>query len=320
MHPSIQHLRCLLRVNVGEKSVRGECEQSERIEQSIIGECMKITKAIIPAAGHGTRFLPYTKAVPKEMVPLLNKPAIQYIVQEIADAGLGESIMITAAHKQAIAKHFGKAPELESFLKAKNKLSFLDELNKLIASIKIDYVIQHEAKGLGHAVSLARKIIGNEYFGILLPDDIMISEQPGIKQLIDIAQKENASVLAVQEVSQESISSYGVIAFDKQINENLFQIRTVVEKPDPQNAPSNLAIIGRYVLSPQIFKALDAVSPAANGEIQLTDGIAKIIADGNKVLAYKIKGTRYDVGTPVGWLKANFDLAQQNHQHFLSIK
>jgi len=273
---------------------------------------MKITKAIVPAAGHGTRFLPYTKAVPKEMVPLLNKPAIQYIVQEIANSGLNECIMITASHKQAIAKHFGKAPELEAFLKEKNKLNLLDELNALIRSVKIDYINQDEAKGLGHAVARARETIGNEFFGILLPDDIMISAEPGIKQLIDIAQKENASVIAVQEVSKESISSYGVIAFDKQLSNDLFQIKTVIEKPAAQNAPSNLAIIGRYILSPQIFKALDEVSPAANGEIQLTDGIARMIVDGQKVLAYKIQGTRHDVGTPVGWLKANFELAQQD--------
>ncbi len=272
---------------------------------------MKITKAVIPAAGHGTRFLPYTKAIPKEMVPLLDKPAIQYIVQEIADAGLSEVLMITAPHKQAIAQHFGKAPELESFLQEKNKSHLLDNLNKLIARVKIQYIHQTHAKGLGHAIGLAQKSINDDYFAILLPDDIMIHTQPGIGQLIEIARKENASVIAVQEVPKENISSYGVIAFDKQLSEDLFEIKTVVEKPSLQNAPSNLAIIGRYVLSCDIFKLLDEVSPAANGEIQLTDGIAKLIETGHKVLAYKIKGTRYDVGTPSGWLQANMELSKK---------
>ena len=271
---------------------------------------MKITQAVMPAAGHGTRFLPYTKAIPKEMVPLLDKPAIQYIVQEIADAGLSEAIMITAPHKQAIAQHFGKASELEAFLQEKNKSHLLDNLNKLIAQVKIEYIHQTHAKGLGHAISLAQAPIGNdEYFAVLLPDDIMISQQPGIGQLIEIARTENASVIAVQEVPQENISAYGVIAFDKQLSDDLFELKSVVEKPAAQNAPSNLAIIGRYVLSSQIFKLLDEVSPSANGEIQLTDGIAKLIESGHKVLAYKIKGTRHDVGTPSGWLQANEALA-----------
>lgn len=276
---------------------------------------MKITKAVIPAAGHGTRFLPYTKAIPKEMVPLLDKPAIQYIVQEVADSGLSEVLMIIAPHKQAIAHHFGKAPELESFLQEKNKSYLLDDLNKLIAQIKIQYIHQTHAKGLGHAIGLAQKAVTDDYFAILLPDDIMIHSQPGIRQLLEIARKENASVIAVQEVPQENISAYGVIAFDKQLSEDLFEIKTVVEKPAAQNAPSNLAIIGRYVLSCDIFKLLDEVPPAANGEIQLTDGIAKLIDTGHKVLAYKIKGTRYDVGTPLGWLQANKELAQQNPKY-----
>ena len=276
---------------------------------------MKITKAVIPAAGHGTRFLPYTKAIPKEMVPLLDKPAIQYIVQEIADSGLSEVLMITAPHKQAIAHHFGKAPELESFLQEKNKSHLLDDLNKLIAQIKIQYIHQTHAKGLGHAIGLAQKAVTDDYFAILLPDDIMIHSKPGIGQLLEIARKENASVIAVQEVPQENISAYGVIAYDKKLSDDLFEIKTVVEKPAAQNAPSNLAIIGRYVLSCDIFKLLDQVSPAANGEIQLTDGIAKLIDTGHKVLAYKIKGTRYDVGTPLGWLQANKELAQQNPKY-----
>lgn len=273
---------------------------------------MKITKAVIPAAGHGTRFLPYTKAVPKEMVPLLDKPAIQYIVQEIADAGLTECLMIIAPHKQAIVNHFGKAPELELFLQKKNKAHLLDDLNKLIKQIQFQYIYQTYAIGLGHAIGLAQDAIDDDYFAVLLPDDIMIHKQPGIGQLIEIARKENASVIAVQEVPQEQISAYGVIAFDKRLSPNLFEITSVVEKPKSEYAPSNLAIIGRYVLSSQLFKVMHDVKPSANGEIQLTDGISELITRGHKVLAYKIKGTRYDVGTPLGWLHANLELAQHN--------
>lgn len=275
---------------------------------------MKITKAVIPAAGHGTRFLPYTKAIPKEMVPLLDKPAIQYIVQEIANVGLTECIMITAPHKQAISQHFGKAPELEQFLKEKHKTHLLDELNKLICQVKIEYIYQTHANGLGHAIGLAQKSIGNEYFAVILPDDLIVHEQPGIGQLLEIAQKENASVIAVQEIPKENISAYGVIAFDKQLSDDLYRITSLVEKPAPEHAPSHLAIIGRYILSPYIFKVMNEVSPSKNGEIQLTDGISKLIEHGHKVLAYKIKGTRYDVGTPNGWLQANIAFAQQNRQ------
>lgn len=270
---------------------------------------MKITKAVIPAAGHGTRFLPWTKAVPKEMLPLLNKPAIQYIIQEIADSGMQNCIMITSPHKYAIANHFGESPALEKFLKEKNKLSLLDELNKLSNSLEFTYLYQEEANGLGHAIGLARDSISQEYFGILLPDDIMIGSQPGIKQLIDIAQKEHASVIAVQEVSKEMVCAYGVIAIKKQISDDLFEISDLVEKPAAQDAPSNLAIIGRYILPHKIFKALDEVKPSSNGEIQLTDGIARMIKNGERVFAYKIQGNRYDVGTPAGWLEANLSLA-----------
>lgn len=273
---------------------------------------MKITKAIIPAAGHGTRFLPWTKAVPKEMLPLLNKPAIQYIVEEIAKAGLQNCIMITAPHKYAIENHFDAAPELEQFLKEKNKLNLIHDLQKLIDSLEFSYIHQEQAKGLGHAIWLARNSIAQEYFGVLLPDDIMVSNPPGIAQLIEIAEKENASVIAVQEVPQEAVSSYGIIAIKKQLRPDLYEVQDLVEKPSAANAPSNLAIIGRYVLSSKIFKALDEVAPSAGGEIQLTDGIAQMLKAGEKVLAYTIKGTRYDVGTPTGWLHALLELAAKD--------
>lgn len=271
---------------------------------------MKITKAVIPAAGHGTRFLPWTKAVPKEMLPLLNKPAIQYIVEEIANSGMQNCIMISAPHKHAIANHFDVSPVLEQFLKEKNKLHLLDGINKLSHTVELAYIHQEEAKGLGHAIWLARNTIAQEYFGILLPDDIMISTNPGIKQLMDIAQQENASVIAVQEIPKENVSAYGVIAVKKQLASNLFEVSDLVEKPLAHEAPSNLAIIGRYILSHKIFKALDEVKPSAGGEIQLTDGIATMLKNGERVVAYKIQGTRYDIGTPAGWLQANIELAK----------
>jgi UTP--glucose-1-phosphate uridylyltransferase len=271
---------------------------------------MKIIKAVIPAAGHGTRFLPWTKAVPKEMLPLLNKPAIQYIVEEIAQSGMNNCIMITSPHKYAIANHFDNAPALEQFLQKKNKSYLLDNLNTLSASVEFSYIHQEEAKGLGHAVWLAHNAIAQEYFSVLLPDDIMVSAQPAIKQLADIAQKENASVIAVQEVPQENVSAYGVIAIKKQLASDLYEVSDLIEKPALQNAPSNLAIIGRYILSHKIFKALDEVKPSAGGEIQLTDGIARMLKNGERVLAYKIHGIRYDVGTPQGWLHAIMHLAQ----------
>ncbi len=271
---------------------------------------MKITKAVIPAAGYGTRFLPWTKAVPKEMLPLLNKPAIQYIIEEIVNSGMHNAIMLSASYKHAIENYFGESPLLDQFLQEKKKSHLMDELNTLRQSIQMSYLYQEQAKGLGHAISLARNAIGNEYFSVLLPDDIMVCSQPGIKQLIDITEQENASVIAVQEVPQENVSAYGVIAIKEKLNHNLFEVLDLVEKPAVKDAPSNLAIIGRYVLSSKIFKELDEVKPSAGGEIQLTDGIAAMLKKGERVLAYKIQGTRYDVGTPAGWLKANNELAK----------
>ncbi len=273
---------------------------------------MKITKVIIPAAGWGTRFLPFTKAVPKEMVPLLNKPAIQYIVQEAVDSGINNCIVITSAHKQALINYFSPQPALEGFLQEKNKLSLLTGLQNLCNSVTMGYIIQETALGLGHAVGLAKNKITDDYCAVMLPDDIMVSTPPALAQLITIAQTYKASVIAVQEVPDNAVSSYGIVAIKKQIEPGIFEVSSVVEKPTVANAPSRLAIIGRYILSQKIFKALDELKPAANGEIQLTDAIASLIASGEKVLAYTVQGTRYDVGTPHGWLTANRDMARHN--------
>ncbi len=273
---------------------------------------MKIRHAVVPAAGHGTRFLPWTKAVPKELLPLLNKPAIHYIAQEIANAGLSECIMISAPHKQALENYFNTSPELEHFLDQKNKSALLDEVKQLRAALQFSYIYQQEAKGLGHAINLARNLITDDYFGILLPDDIMANTHSGIKQLIDLASRHNASIIAVQEVPRESTSSYGMVAIKNQLSSNLYEVDNLVEKPRPEDAPSQLAIIGRYVLSSKIFTSLQDLKPSAGGEIQLTDGIAHMLKSGERVLAYTIQGTRFDVGTPQGWLHANISLAQQS--------
>jgi UTP--glucose-1-phosphate uridylyltransferase len=273
---------------------------------------MKITKVIIPAAGWGTRFLPFTKAVPKEMVPLLNKPAIQYIVQEAVDSGIDNCIVITSAHKQALINYFNPQPALETFLKEKNKLSLLTELHNLCNSITLTFIMQDTALGLGHAVGLAKNNITDDYCAVMLPDDIMASTPPALAQLITIAQKYTANVIAVQEVPDNAVSSYGIVALKNEIEPGVFEIQGVVEKPTATNAPSRLAIIGRYILSQKIFKKLDELKPAANGEIQLTDAIASLIAGGQKVIAYKVQGLRYDVGTPHGWLLANRDMARNN--------
>lgn len=271
---------------------------------------MKITKAVVPAAGFGTRFLPWTKSTPKEMLPLLNKPAIQIIAEEIRDSKLAECIIINAHYKQALVNFFKHSPELEQFLQEKNKVSLIHELNELITELSFSYVYQDEAKGLGHAISLVEETVNNEYFGIALPDDIMISNPPGLAQLATIAQKYNASVIAVQEVPQEAVSAYGVVAVAQQLDELTFEITGMVEKPKPQDAPSHLAISGRYVLSPHIFAALHNIKPSIGGEIQLTDGMLAMLKAGERIVAYKIQGTRHDIGNPTGWLKANMHFAQ----------
>jgi UTP--glucose-1-phosphate uridylyltransferase len=276
---------------------------------------MDITKAIIPAAGLGTRFLPYTKAIPKEMLPLLDKPAIQHIVEEGLSSDIKQFLMITGRSKEAIANHFDIAPELEHFLQERNKSHFIAGIDRIIRQAEFAYIRQAEPLGLGHAIWLARHHIGKEYFGIFLPDDIIVGKQPGLAQLMRVARQEKASVIAVQEVPLECASSYGMVAIKKQITPNLFQVSHLVEKPERKDAPSNLAIIGRYVLSHKIFQALDETGTHAGGELQLTDGITQMMKLNEKVFAYKVQGTRYDIGTPIGWLKATMGLALQHPEY-----
>lgn len=273
---------------------------------------MDVMKAIIPAAGLGTRFLPITKAVPKEMLPILNKPALHYIIEESLASHVSHFLVVTSSSKHAIADYFDPLPSLDSKLEDTYKADKISALNKIIRSAQFTYVRQPEPLGLGHAISMARNLIGKEYFAVLLPDDIIINKTPGISQLIKIARQEKASVVAVQEVPMNAVSSYGVISVKKHITPNLFQVGHIVEKPSQKDAPSNLAVVGRYILSHKIFDALDAIAPYSTGEIQLTDAITRMMDNNEKVIAVKIQGQRFDIGSPAGWLKANLHLALQD--------
>jgi len=276
---------------------------------------MDVVKAVIPAAGLGTRFLPYTKSIPKEMVPLLNKPAIQHIVEECLKSDVNNFFMVTSKSKYALENYFDQNMELELALKEKDKESIISGLRKIIRTSRFTYVRQSEPLGLGHAVLMAKHSIAKEYFSVLLPDEIIVSKQPAIEQLISIARQERASVIAVKEVPQECVSSYGVIAIKKQITPKLFQVSHLVEKPSQKDAPSNLAIIGRYVLSNKVFDSLESISTYAVGELQLTDAISHMAQHGEKVFAYKVQGDRYDIGNPLGWLKAVIGTALQNPRY-----
>ena len=268
-----------------------------------------IVKAVIPAAGLGTRFLPATKATPKEMLPLIDKPAIQYAVEEAMSAGIKNIVMVTGSNKRAVEDHFEAAPLLQQTLESRQKQGLLKEINTILKNVDFSYVRQSEQLGLGHAVWTARHAVGNQHVAIMLPDDIITGSTPGIGQLIKIARQEKCNVVAVREVPVDQVSNYGVISIKKQFSPNLFQIKELVEKPSLEVAPSNLAIVGRYVLSPTIFEMLGQTEPGAIGEIQLTDAIQKLIFAGEKVFAYKVQGDHYDVGNPLGWLKANLTLA-----------
>jgi UTP--glucose-1-phosphate uridylyltransferase len=281
---------------------------------------MEITKALIPVAGLGTRFYPVTKSIPKEMLPLLNKPALHYILEEGLQSAIKQFVIVTNKYKYAIENYLDSSPELEILLGHTKKQLLTSDIEKIINAAQFVYLKQPEPLGLGHAVWLARNIIGKEYFGIFLPDDIITGKEAGLAQLIRVARQEKASVIAVQEIPMECASSYGMVAIKKQITSNLFQVASLVEKPQPKDAPSNLAIIGRYVLSHKIFKALDETSVGAGQELQLTDAISCMMMQNEKVLAYKIQGTRYDIGTPLGWIKAIITMALQHPEYAPQIR
>lgn len=283
-------------------------------------EKITITNVVIPAAGLGTRFLPYTKATAKELVPLMEKPAIQFIIEEAINSGITTCTIIINNDKQAIKNYFSCNNQLEEHLKSKNKTDLIKDISDIIASTQFIYAPQPEPLGLGHAVLMAEHIIGNNYFGVMLPDAIMMGDSPVIGEMIAIAQKYNASVIGVQEVSKSKISSHASVVTRKELSPGVFEIDYLIEKPKPEEAPSCLATMGRYVLSPRIFESIKAVKPGAGNEIQLTDAIADMIKKGERVLAYVIKADRYDTGNPIGWFKANLAYCLRNEKYASIIK
>jgi UTP--glucose-1-phosphate uridylyltransferase len=266
-----------------------------------------IRKAVIPVAGLGTRFLPATKAQPKEMLPVVDKPVIQYIVEEAVASGIEEIIFITGKHKRAIEDHFDSNFELEKTLKKKGKEKLLELVRSITNMVDVIFIRQKEPLGLGHAVLTARPAIGNEPFAVLLGDEVMVSEVPALKQLIGTFNKYNCSILGVQEVPKEDISKYGIVN-GKKIEDRVFKVDSVAEKPPVDKAPSNIAIVGRYIFTPRIFEFLKKVSPDKSGEIQLTDGIERLNMN-EAIYAKLIDAKRYDTGSKIGFLKATVDLA-----------
>ncbi|WJE46148.1 UTP--glucose-1-phosphate uridylyltransferase GalU [Peribacillus frigoritolerans] len=272
----------------------------------------KVRKAIIPAAGLGTRFLPATKAMPKEMLPIVDKPTIQYIVEEAVASGIEDIIIVTGKGKRAIEDHFDFAPELEQNLMEKGKSELLNKVQYSTNLANIHYIRQKEPKGLGHAVWCARKFIGDEPFAVLLGDDIVQSETPCLKQLINQHEETNHSIIGVQTVPNEETNRYGIIDPAYQ-DGRLYQVENFVEKPALGTAPSNLAIMGRYILTPEIFSFLDQQEAGAGGEIQLTDAIQKLNQI-QRVFAYDFEGKRYDVGEKFGFVKTTLEFALQNEE------
>ncbi|WP_227936339.1 UTP--glucose-1-phosphate uridylyltransferase GalU [Alkalihalobacillus deserti] len=268
---------------------------------------MRVKKAIIPAAGLGTRFLPATKAMPKEMLPIVDKPTIQYIVEEAVESGIEDIIIVTGKGKRAIEDHFDNSFELEQNLLSKGKIELFNEVQKSSKLVDIHYIRQKEPKGLGHAIWCARKFIGNEPFAVLLGDDIVRAEKPCLKQLIEQYDRYKASVLGVQTVRDEDVSRYGIVD-GKEMGDRFYRVNNLVEKPKLEDAPSNLAILGRYILSPKIFDILANQEPGAGGEIQLTDAIAALNLI-EAVYAYDFEGTRYDVGEKMGFIQTTIEFA-----------
>lgn len=269
-----------------------------------------IRKAVFPAAGFGTRFLPATKASPKEMLPLVDKPLIQYVIEEAVASGIKSVTIVTGRGKNAIEDHFDVSFELESILAERGKAEELELIRNIAQMIDVSYVRQKEALGLGHAIRVARDVVGAEPFAVMLGDDIIAADVPCLRQMTDLFESLQASIVATSEVPEAEISSYGVIqgtaveGYDGRV----FRIENVVEKPPREEAPSNLAIIGRYLLTPEIFDAIDRTTPGRGGEIQITDAIRLLLAE-QPVYAYKFEGTRYDAGDKLGFLKATVEFA-----------
>ncbi len=268
---------------------------------------MKVRKAIITAAGWGTRFLPITRSQPKEMLPLVNKPLIQYSVEEAINSGIEQIVMITALGKRAIEDYFDRSFELEYVLEQKGETKLLQEMRELSNLVDICYIRQKEQLGLGHAILTARGIIGDEPFAVLLPDDIIDSKVPVLKQMIEVYEQYRTNVVAVESISRQDTIKYGIIE-PKRVSERICQVLSLVEKPEPAEALSDLGVVGRYILMPQIFDALKVIPSGKNQEIQLTDAL-RLLLNQQAIYAYEFEGVRYDTGTPLGWLEATVALA-----------
>lgn len=268
----------------------------------------KITRAVIPAAGLGTRFLPATKATPKEMLPIVDKPTIQYIVEEALASGIEDILIITGRSKRAIEDHFDRSVELELSLEEKKQEELLKQVQE-ISDIRIHYIRQKEPKGLGHAILCAKQFIGNEPFAVLLGDDVVYNdEKPALRQLMDVYEETGASVLGVQEVPREKVSSYGIVAARATKEPRTFAVADMVEKPSIEEAPSNMAVLGRYVITPEVFGILEETPPGRGNEIQLTDAL-RTLAKIQPMYAYNFEGRRYDVGDKQGFLEATVEYA-----------
>jgi UTP--glucose-1-phosphate uridylyltransferase len=273
----------------------------------------RVRKAVFPAAGLGTRFLPATKAQPKEMLPLVDKPLIQYAVEEALNSGIDTIIIVTGRGKNAIEDHFDVSFELEKKLEARGDQELLDIVRGVSDLVRVSYVRQKEALGLGHAILMARDLVGDEPFAVLLGDDVIDAPTPCLRQMLDVYEQHPGSMVAIQEVPRQDISSYGVISGDavsfNGLKDRIYKIAEMVEKPSIEAAPSNLAIIGRYILEPEIFDALAATAPGKGGEIQLTDGLRALLSSNHPIHGYRFEGKRYDAGSKLGFLTATVEFA-----------
>lgn len=268
---------------------------------------MKIKKAVIPAAGFGTRFLPATKAVPKEMLPIIDKPTIQYIAEEAIASGIDDLLIIVSRGKDAIVNHFDKAFELETVLERDGKQSMLDAVREVSDKINVHFIRQQEQKGLGHAVLCAKAFVGNEPFAVMLGDDVVVSKKPCLAQLTEQFDKVQSTILGVQKVGMERVSKYGIVDCVR-VEGRLYKMRGMVEKPKREDAPSDIAALGRYILTPAVFDCLERTPKGAGGEIQLTDAIVTL-GEKEDVYAYDFEGKRYDIGSKQGFLQATVDFA-----------
>lgn len=286
---------------------------------------MTVKKAVIPAAGLGTRFLPATKAQPKEMLPIVDKPTLQYIIEEAVASGIEEILIITGRNKKSIEDHFDKSVELELELEKKNKEELLQQVRNISNMVNIHFIRQKEPKGLGHAINCAKTFVGNEPFAVMLGDDIVDNDIPCLKQLIDCYNETKSSVLGVQTVSYDNVNKYGIVDGEK-LKDRVYKVNNLVEKPNKEDAPSNVAILGRYIITPKIFEILDNTEPGKGGEIQLTDALKELTKYEN-IYAYDFEGRRHDVGDKLGFLQATVEFAlkrdelkQPFMEYLLSIK